>query len=583
MTRYAIIKMICRTKEGYRFLAKNLENGSKKPDKLYGNIPYLYSGNIIELELNHNFVINYEFYPTDRNLRILEKNDAGDISIFMEKIKLQKEKGMKWEQMYNITNPYLAYPFEVADKVAFNIGIEKENKNRLDALFLCAKDTLRKSQKEVVSLREFYKVYDYIQEKSPYEALNTIQILKYILGKEDYRMDEKGRFVDVEIEEANKYIDNIIALKQSVPFSVVNEDVIDKFLENKTNLADKQRVACYELSHNHISALGGNAGTGKTYTIKYILDLLEEAGYDDSDILLVAPTGRASRRITEETGRKAYTIHSAIRKTEDGFVYYNQNRKLPCKVMICDESSMVDTLLMADLLKALDITVKLIFVGDDKQLKPVNCGQPFLKFIKECSFVQLDKVFRQEDASGILVNAYAVLGGEELKEFDDFSIQTIKKSEIPNIIDSLEVDQMIVPFNDLRNAINHYVQDNDDKSRRFVKGDKVVALENRKDADGEELYCNGDIGEITSINDREMRVKFKLGEERYKTVVVQKSDYYAFDLAYALTIHKMQGSEEPKVGIFIPLDEKQRAFISPELLYTAITRASKKVKWYYYS
>lgn len=574
MESYIVLKILSRLSDGYLVLLKSIKTSEKITVR--GNIPYFPSGMTVNFSISGNYITDYDYVFSQRNASILNRNLI-DLDTFLAKIKLQKKKGFHWEEMYDIENPYSMYDFPIADNIAHEIGLKKTCPQRITYMSRYVRDKIRSKNIEKASLENMINAYERIEKDSPYDDLTFTQTMEIILDDKNYRL-ERNRFVDVEIERANLFIDNNIFKREQDAYSSIDKSDVDEFLKSNHTLDDKQREAVFELCNNKISVICGNAGTGKTFTIKTILDCYSSFR-DRNEILCLAPTGKASRRITEESGYPAQTIHSALKITPTAdFCYFTQENPLPYKLIIVDESSMIDTLLMYRLLNACDYTTKLIFVGDDKQLPPVGCGRPFEKFLAECSVVKLDKIFRQDENSGILKNAYKAYkeGFKNLNEYDDFHISYISSDDIENVVKKYSDAQLIVPYNDLRKRINHFVQKND-TNFRFVVGDKVVALKNT------ENYCNGDIGYVKKIYDRKMVITMPDSENplQNKDIIVTKEFFHHFDLAYALTVHKMQGSEADNIVVFLPKEENR--FITGAMLYTAFTRAKNSVQIYYYA
>lgn len=303
---------------------------------------------------------------------------------------------------------------------------------------------------------------------------------------------------------------------------------------------------------------------GKTTVIKNIIECYGSY-YSKRNVLLVAPTGKASRRLAEKTGMPASTIHKALRKNpEDDFVYYTAENPLPHRLIIIDESSMIDTELMYDLLSAINKTSKVIFAGDCNQLEPVGYGEPFFDFMNTLEVFRLTKNHRQSDDTDILLMAENVLNGRKIHSGRSVIVRHIDFDEIGDILVADDDVQILSPYNELNVEINYFLRKGEDD---LNINDKVIMLKNTKN------YCNGDIGFITAIDRKSITIDI---EGRKVKVTPAKRNHIS--LAYSITIHKMQGSESDRVILFIPDDYT----ISRRMMYTAVTRAKKELEIYYY-
>ena len=384
-----------------------------------------------------------------------------------------------------------------------------------------------------------------------------------------------------------------------------------------------QKTAVKEALNNGVLVITGGPGTGKTTIINIIISLL---GDERKKIVLAAPTGRAAKRMTEATGHEAQTIHRIL-----GITYVDDNSRhqifdkneddpIDADVIIVDESSMVDILLMSSLLKAVKLGTKLILVGDVDQLPSVGAGNVLKDIIDSgvIKIVRLTEVFRQARESAIIMNAHRINNGEmpvlNDKEKDFF---LVKRS---NSIDAVETIKELIlkrlpafsgcdPFNDIQvltpmrkgqlgvQELNKYLQETlnppaKNKKEKIFRniilrqGDKVMQIKNnynmswkvfdkgigkRRVIDEGLGVFNGDCGIVQDINndDETVTVVFDDG----KTVEYDFIQLDEIELSYAVTIHKSQGSEYPVV--IIPLISGPPMLLSRNLLYTAVTRAKK--------
>jgi exodeoxyribonuclease V alpha subunit len=344
----------------------------------------------------------------------------------------------------------------------------------------------------------------------------------------------------------------------------------------------------------------GGPGTGKTTIIKCILAVFERLGVD---ILLAAPTGRAAKRMSEATGREARTIHRMLEfNPKTGGFEKNEKYSLKCDLVIVDEASMIDTVLMYHLLKAVPIHSTLILVGDVNQLPSVGPGSVLKDIIGSgvVPVVMLTEIFRQARDSAIIVNAHLINSGEmprleaSTEGLNDFYfIEKTEPEDALRIIlellcgriqnafgfDPLDDVQVLTPMNrgivgtvnlntELQKALNPREDGIMRGGRSFRVGDKVMQIRNNY---GKEVF-NGDIGRIGQIDaeNQEVTIVYDGREMVY--------DYSELDevvLAYAVSVHKSQGSEYPCV--VIPLLTQHYVLLQRNLLYTAITRGKKLV------
>ncbi len=559
------LKILGRSANGY--LGLFLINGNKV--RLSGNIPYFPNGFSVSLSTNDRFIEDYDVDFTSRNLTILGDTEEE----FRKKLGVHKLTNCLWEKI-NLEDPYSAEPFEKADKVFSYLGGKATDRKRLNSLFAEVRDTFRKKRMEDYTLDEYVNGVRDVEESGSFDYLPQECLVAELNGR-FFCLSPDCKYVkDRELLKATQYINDYMSIADSNNFRFKDEKMLDDFNYSHSELSDEQKEAVSTLTDYRPVVVTGYAGTGKTTVIKSII---EASRLSDDDILLLAPTGKASRRMSESTGKTAKTIHSALRKTpEDDFTYYNEHRRFPQKLIIVDESSMIDTLLMYDLLKAISPSSKLFFIGDYHQLAPVSCGEPFFEFINKemCKVVRLTHIYRQNEGT-ILRNSQHVLNNEELEKGDDFIIRNISRDEIGDYVGSC---QIISPYNELNDYINSLIQERNTspfiEGTRLKVGDKVIGTINTDN------FCNGDIGKVISANETEVNILFDGNAE---TKAVKKADIKNGDivLAYAITVHKMQGSECESVKIFLPI--KKSPFITQSLVYTAITRAKKKVGLYYYS
>ena len=405
-------------------------------------------------------------------------------------------------------------------------------------------------------------------------------------------------------------------------------DVADAEIEQRIHNIEKQTgmqldehqvQAVKEAVRNGLLIITGGPGTGKTTTINTIIRYFE---MEAMDIFLAAPTGRAAKRMSETTGFEARTIHRMLELNGgmEGSAGFERNETNPLEtdLVIIDEMSMVDITLMNSLLKAIAPGTRLILVGDINQLPSVGPGSVLKDIIQSEAFnvVMLTKIFRQASTSDIIVNAHKINRGEEVsldnKSMDFFFLKRYEadiiinvvlqlvKQKLPKFVDATPYDiQVLTPMRkgllgvERLNGILQQYLNPPDKSKRekehgdmvFREGDKVMQTKNNYQLEWE--ICtkfgltvdrgmgifNGDMGIITEINDfaETMTVEFDEGRKvEYSYKLLDE-----LELAYAITIHKSQGSEYP--AVVIPLLSGPSMLMNRNLLYTAVTRARKCV------
>jgi exodeoxyribonuclease V alpha subunit len=368
------------------------------------------------------------------------------------------------------------------------------------------------------------------------------------------------------------------------------------------NLSAEQLAVVAQVLSHRLAIITGGPGTGKTTLLRSISTLFEDAG---KRVLLAAPTGRAARRLAEVTGRAAGTIHRLLgyNFTDGGFMRH-RDHPLDADAIIVDEASMIDTLLMYHLVDAVPISAVLILVGDVAQLPSVGAGSVLADMIRSRSIpvFYLNKIFRQAQQSSIVVNAHKVRQGEmpvfefndHLKGTADFRfieqpdpqqvadrIVQLCREELPNEFnfDPLADIQVLTPMHKgvvgtinlnqlLQKALNPRPVLVEAMGNTFRIGDKVMHLKNNYH---KEVY-NGDIGRIMAI-DRQQNEMVVDYYGRSVTYDFEELDEVA--MAYAVSVHKSQGSEYP--AVVVPILTQHYILLHRNLLYTAITRGRKQV------
>ena len=368
------------------------------------------------------------------------------------------------------------------------------------------------------------------------------------------------------------------------------------------NLSSEQLAALEQIFSHRIAVITGGPGTGKTTLLRSISTIFETMG---RRVLLAAPTGRAARRLSEVTGRKAGTIHRLLgyNFTDGGFIR-DRNTPLDADAVIVDEASMVDTVLMYHLIEAVPMSASLVMVGDVAQLPAIGPGNVLSDMIDSSRIpvFSLNKIFRQDKESAIILNAHKVRQGDFqvgaqtdiIDQSSDFyfleehdpdrvaqRIVQLCSRELPQKFDFdpiLDI-QVLTPMH--KGAVgtinlNHMLQNTLNRQPALIEamgnaykvGDKVMHLINNYQ---KEVY-NGDIGVVRSFD----QLKAELAVDYYgRTVCYDTNELDQITIAYAISVHKSQGSEYP--AVIVPLVTQHYILLQRNLLYTAMTRGKKMV------
>ena len=432
-----------------------------------------------------------------------------------------------------------------------------------------------------------------------------------------FNINETKYIMTPEVYDAEQFVANRLCKlnEEVVRFSTSDVSSLLEKMEIRFGIsyAGMQKNAIYEALSNGVMILTGGPGTGKTTVVKALISMFDSMGIKS---VLAAPTGRAAKRMSEATSTEAKTIHRMLEmeKTQTLEIKFGRNFKNPIdeSVVIIDEASMIDLTLINALLAAMKRGSRLILIGDKDQLPSVGAGNVFADLISsgKIKTVRLTEIFRQSEDSLIITNAHKINNGEapvlNIVDNDFFFVRREYEKDIPKTIADLVLKrlprsygssikdqiQIITPSkkgfggveilnNELQEKINPPARFKKEKSSHgitFREGDRVMQTVNNYDiewtkngASGMGVF-NGDIGVIESINitKNELVVRF---DDR---VVI--SDFELFEeleLAYAITVHKSQGSEYPVV--IIPMYQSAPMLMTRNLLYTAVTRAKRMV------
>lgn len=542
----------------------------------------------------------------------------------------KKYKGRTFEVVK--TNPYrladdvFGIGFKMADKMAANAGIAEDDPNRIKAAVKYVLNQAASNGDCFLPKEKLVNQAVELLELHPLSVENAIRELQVESQVWQERMGDTDAvylnfYYYAEMAVAKRLLELTMECEE-VDLNSQEKQIQQVEKETGVQLAPEQREAVMEAMSGGVLIITGGPGTGKTTTINTILRLLEK---EEKEVVLAAPTGRAAKRMTEATGVEAKTIHRLLGTTfvsEDNrrqVFDKNEDDPIEADVIIIDETSMVDLPLMHALLRAIEIGTSVIFVGDMDQLPSVGAGN-VLKDMIRCErlrVVRLRHVFRQAQESAIIMNAHRINQGEDpiLNENGtDFfflrraygqdvaaTIQELVKSRLPKYTghDGLADMQILTPMRKgllgvqslnqvLQQTLNPPHTDKEEKQFRqttFREGDKVMQIKNnynivwrcynshgKRTDEGLGIY-NGDAGRITKIDDDNeiLQVLFDDG----KVVDYDFNQLEELELAYAITIHKSQGSEYPVV--ILPIYSGPPMLMTRNLLYTAVTRAKELV------
>ena len=567
-----------------------------------------------------------------------EKQDMRQAMMFLAKygitttlsLRIYKQYG---EEMYRIIqeNPYRladdmnGIGFKLADEIAKKAGIGSHSDFRIRSgiIYMLQQGTLSGHiYIPAALLVEKTAQMLGVEEEAVDHLLQSLQMDRKIVVKkiDDVSVVYGASLYRLELETAG-FLKNL-----GVDYSVDEKEVgkvLDRIEKREgIDLDDHQREAVYSAAGNGVLVITGGPGTGKTTTINAIIKYLE---YEGLEMRLAAPTGRAAKRMSEATGREAQTIHRMLELSggpDDDRLRTqferNQDNPLETDVVIIDEMSMVDIYLMNALLKAIAVGTRLILVGDVNQLPSVGPGNVLKDIIdSECfQVVRLTKIFRQALESDIIKNAHLINEGRQielgnksqdffcLKRYDVQQILWVMvlliRDKLPKFVNAKPYDiQVLTPMRKgelgverLNTVLQHYLNppSPDKKEREFHQGviregDKVMQIRNNYQIEWEVLgYCNlplnkgvgvfnGDMGVVREINHFAEQLVVEFDEGRRVTYGFAQLD--ELELAYAITIHKSQGSEYP--AVIMPLLSGPRMLFNRNILYTAVTRAKQCV------
>jgi exodeoxyribonuclease V alpha subunit len=512
------------------------------------------------------------------------------------------------ENPYRLAHDIYGIGFITADKIAQNLGIDRNSLIRAKAGLIYVLNQL--TEEGHVYYPETQLIHKAKEILSVDEEIILLAVRELSKEKEIFLedLDPDGHLKAVYLAPfhvAETGVAQMLTNLKESPSNIrpIHPEKAIEWVQQKLNIeiAQRQEEAILLAATSKVLVITGGPGTGKTTLITAILRIFQQLKLR---ILLAAPTGRAAKRMNEATGWEAKTIHRLLEYSpHKGGFKRDQDDPLEADVVIIDEASMVDTLLMYHLLKAIPSHAHLILVGDVDQLPPVGPGNVLKDIIRSGKFtvVRLTEIFRQAQESMIVVNAHKVNQGElpVLKEIDkpektDFQFIQEEDPEkiLQNILDlcsetiprqfgfhPLREIQVLAPMHkgiigvanlniELQKRLNPGQSGITRGAWNFRIGDKVMQIVNNYDKD----VFNGDIGWITKIDpeEREVTINFE-----GRLVPYDYSDLDEVILAYAVSVHKSQGSEYPVV--ILPVVTQHYMLLQRNLIYTGITRAKKLV------
>lgn len=566
-----------------------------------------------------------------------EKQDMRQAMMFLSEYGITANYAMKIYQeygsdLYRIVkeNPYQmaedisGIGFKTADEIARRVGVDRESDFRICSGILymlmqavaaghvyLPKEMLTRKTSELLNVNP-----DYIEDH-----FMSLVLDKKIVMKTD--QDEEQIYSEfyyfMELSTANMLCERRI--EEEIDESKLEEEIQEIEEQEKIELDELQREAIKMAAKYGVLIITGGPGTGKTTTINTLIRYFER---QDMEIMLAAPTGRAAKRMKEATGYEASTIHRLLELNGDvesrSKLQFQKNEENPLEtdVLIVDEMSMVDIHLIYSLLKATVCGTRLIFVGDANQLPSVGPGNVLQDMIASNVFpvVKLTKIFRQKERSDIVLNAHKINAGQEIllnnKSKDFFFLHRedprditgvivyLVRDKLPNYVNASSFDiQVLTPMRKgelgvekLNIVLQHYLNPKDNQKAEkevhggiFREGDKVMQIKNNYNLEWKmknqkgyvlEEGCgvfNGDMGKIKEISSFSEKVTVEFEEGKLVEYPFNLLD--ELELAYAITVHKSQGSEYP--AVVIPILGGPRVLMNRNLIYTAVTRAKQCV------
>ena len=543
-----------------------------------------------------------------------EISDLREIMLFLEQNGVSGSYAAKLQIAYGDTaidrmkiNPYILITdiegigFKTADRIALSLGFDLASTERIRAGIIYVLNMAASGGHTCIPEEELLRYAERVLQ-ADYMVVETV--FRDMVEKDMLRTEDWGgqRFIYPEyLYRAETGVAHMLLALRDHPESLgkVDEEKIMEEWEAEAGieLAEAQKEAIRSSLKFGVFALTGGPGTGKTTIIKGILSVLKRAG---CKVLLAAPTGRAARRLEAAAGEKAQTVHRMLEYNVSGTFGKNAEDLLEAQAVIVDEASMLDIALFYHLLEALPLGCRLVLAGDVDQLPSVGPGSVLKDIIQsgKMPVVRLREIFRQAEISPIVRNAHRINRGmmPECVSDSDFSMMEFEEEEqaaayITNFYADKTRDgrwqslQVLSPMHkgacgvrNLNSLLQMRVNPPSSEKSEILRpdgtvlrlGDKVMQIRNNYEKD---VY-NGDIGQIVNIKEKDVTVWYPDRQED-EYVCYSKSEYDELQLAYAMSVHKSQGSEYSQ--IVLALMPGHYIMLQRNLLYTAVTRAREKV------
>jgi exodeoxyribonuclease V alpha subunit len=504
------------------------------------------------------------------------------------------------ENPYILATEIYGIGFRTADRIAMNLGMEKESPVRLEAGVCYTLETAGNDGHIYLLTDELIKKTAEMLEGSESkveEALGRLLALgERVIAENDRMYLPQYHYAEVMIA---RRLARIIKHPSDRLFRLDQDERQIRQAEKALGfkLSNQQIGVADELSNSKIVILTGGPGTGKTISTRLVIHLFESNGYR---VLLAAPTGRAAKRMSEATGRPARTIHRLLEyNPKTNSFSRNEENPLECDLLVVDEMSMVDVMLMYHLVKAVKYGTRLLLAGDVDQLPSVGPGNVLRDLIDSLVIptIRLDVIFRQETGSTIVGNAHLINNGEmpvmagdksgnfffSQQDDPEKALEVIVRmcaERLPRLfnVNPVEDIQVISPMyrgvlgvDNLNKVLQEKLNPGKDLlcgTKNFRIGDRVMQIKNNYDKDA----FNGDVGFIRTVDLQEGKLAVGYPDH---TVEYDFKEADQIVLAYAITVHKSQGSEYPVV--VMPASTHHYTMLQRNLLYTAVTRAERIV------